>query len=61
MVSAQRPRPHRSAMLLAIVAVLVILWLIGAVTNVVGGLIHIVLAVALVVLVMQFLNGRRTT
>ena len=47
-------------MLPAIVAVLVILWLIGAVTNVVGGLIHIVLVVALIVLVLQFLNGRRT-
>jgi hypothetical protein len=48
-------------MLLAIVAILVILWLIGAVTNIVGGLIHIILVVAVIVLIAQFLNGRRTT
>jgi hypothetical protein len=46
-------------MLFAIVAILLILWLIGAITNVAGGLIHLILVVAVIVLVVQFLNGRR--
>ena len=57
--SPHRPACDGPAMLMAIIAILVILWLIGLVTNVVGALIHIVLAVALVVLAVQFLNGRR--
>ncbi len=47
-------------MLLTIVAVLAVLWLLGFVTNIVGGLIHLVLVVALIVLAYNFLSGRRT-
>ena len=47
-------------MLWAIVGILVLLWLIGFATNAVGGLIHLVLVVAAIVLVYQFLTGRRT-
>lgn len=47
-------------MLLTIVAVLVVLWLLGFVTNIVGGLIHLVLVVALIVLAYNFLTGRKT-
>jgi Family of unknown function (DUF5670) len=46
-------------MILTIFAVLVILWLLGFVTNIVGGLIHVVLVVALIVLAYNFLSGRR--
>lgn len=46
-------------MLLTIVGILVLLWLIGLVTNVVGGIIHAVLVIALIVLAVQFLQGRR--
>ena len=46
-------------MLWTILAVLLILWLIGFATNV-GGLIHILLVVALVILLIQLLTGRRT-
>ncbi len=47
-------------MLWTLLAVLVILWLLGFATNVVGGLIHLLLVVALIVLVYQLLVGRRT-
>jgi hypothetical protein len=47
-------------MLWTIFAVLVILWLLGFVTNIAGGLIHILLVVALIVLAYNFLVGRRT-
>lgn len=46
-------------MLWAIFVVLLILWLLGFTTAVVGNLIHIILVVALVVLVLQLLSGRR--
>ena len=47
-------------MLWAIVAILVLLWLVGFAANVAGGLIHLVLVVAVLVLAYQFLSGRRT-
>ena len=46
-------------MLWTIFAVLVVLWLLGFVTNIAGGLIHLVLVVALIVLAFNFLSGRR--
>jgi hypothetical protein len=42
-----------------IVAILIILWLLGFALNVVGGLIHILLVIALIVIVYQLLTGRR--
>ena len=47
-------------MLWTLLAVLVVLWLLGFATNAVGGLIHLLLVIALIVLVVQFLSGRRT-
>jgi hypothetical protein len=47
-------------MLWAIVGILVLLWLVGLVANVAGGLIHVVLVLAVIVLAYQFLSGRRT-
>ncbi len=42
----------------AIVAVLVILWLAGFVLDVVGGLIHIILVVAIVVAIVAFIRKK---
>jgi hypothetical protein len=42
-----------------VLVVLVVLWLIGLVANVGGGLIHLLLVVALIVLVYNLLVGRR--
>ncbi|GLK55437.1 hypothetical protein JOD31_000357 [Methylopila capsulata] len=48
-------------MLWTIIAVLVVLWILGfGVFHVAGGLIHLLLVVAAVVLVLQLINGRRT-
>jgi hypothetical protein len=46
-------------MLWTIVVLLLILWLLGFTLHVAGGLIHILLVVALVVIVLQLLTGRR--
>jgi hypothetical protein len=46
-------------MLYTIVVVLVILWLLGFSLHVAGGLIHLILVVALIILVVQLLTGRR--
>ncbi len=47
-------------MLWTIVAVLLILWLLGFSMSIGGGLIHILLVVALVVIVINLLSGRRS-
>lgn len=47
-------------MLRTIVVVLLILWLLGFSLHVAGSLIHLLLVVALVVLVIHLVSGRRT-
>ena len=46
-------------MLWTILVIILILWLVGFLAKVGGGLVHILLVVALVVLVIQLLTGRR--
>ena len=46
-------------MLWTIVVILLVLWLLGFTLHVAGGLIHILLVIALVVIVIQLLTGRR--
>lgn len=46
-------------MLWTIVAVLLILWLLGFGLHIGGGLVHILLVVALIVVVFNLLSGRR--
>jgi hypothetical protein len=47
-------------MLETIAVVLLILWLLGLVSSyTMGGLIHILLVIALVVIVLRFVQGRR--
>lgn len=48
-------------MLWTILVVLLILWLLGLVTSyTMGGFIHILLVIALILLVVQLVTGRRT-
>lgn len=47
-------------MLWTILAILFALWLLGLIAHVGGGLIHLLLVVALVVFVVNLLTGRRT-
>ena len=46
-------------MLWTIVVLLLVLWLLGFTMHVAGGLIHILLVVALVVIVLRLLTGSR--
>ena len=46
-------------MLWTILVILLVLWLLGFLTSIGGGLIHILLVIALIVLVVQLLSGRR--
>ena len=43
-----------------VVVVLVVLWLLGFVLNIGGGLIHILIVIAVIVLLYNLLVGRRT-
>ena len=47
-------------MLWTILMVVLILWLLGLIANVGGGLIHLLLVVAAVILIIELLTGRRT-
>jgi len=46
-------------MLYTIALILLILWLLGFSFHVAGGLIHIVLVIAIILFVLQLLTGRR--
>lgn len=47
-------------MLWTIVVVLLILWLLGFSLHIAGGLVHVLLVVALIVVIFNLLSGRRT-
>lgn len=52
--------PGDTLMLETVIVVLVVLWLLGMVSSyTMGGLIHALLVIALVVIVIRFLQGRR--
>lgn len=47
-------------MLWTVIAVLLVLWLLGMVTSTtMGGLIHVLLVIALIVVVFRLVSGRR--
>ena len=46
-------------MLWTIFVILIILWLLGFALKVGGGLIHLILVIALIILVVQLITGRR--
>jgi len=46
-------------MIWTIIFLLLVLWLLGFALDVAGGLIHILLVVALVIIVMRLLTGRK--
>ncbi|HMF56764.1 MAG TPA: lmo0937 family membrane protein [Pyrinomonadaceae bacterium] len=48
------------AMLWTILVILLVLWLVGLIGHIGGGLIHLLLVVALIVFVINLLTGRRT-
>ena len=50
---------ERNTMLWTIIVILVVLWLLGFLGHVGGGLIHLLLVVAVVVLIINLIQGRR--
>lgn len=46
-------------LLSTIVVILVILWLLGFSLNLVGGLIHILLVIAIIVILIRIIQGRK--
>jgi len=47
-------------MLYSIPVVLIILWLLGLVTSTtIGGFVHVLLVIAIIVILLQVINGRR--
>jgi hypothetical protein len=46
-------------MIWTILAILLVLWVVGFAADVAGGLIHLLLVIAAVVLLVKFLTGRR--
>lgn len=47
-------------MLLLVAGVLALLWMVGLIGDLGGNLIHLLLVVALVVFIVQFVSGRRS-
>ena len=46
-------------MLWTIVVILVVLWLLGFLTHVGGGLIHLILVIAVIIVIINLVQGRR--
>ena len=56
----QGVQPQEATMLWTIFVILLVLWLLGVVTSyTLGGFIHVLLVVAVVLAIMQLLQGRR--
>jgi len=55
----RRRRIEGEPMLWTIFVIILVLWLLGFSFHIAGGLIHILLVVALIVLVINLLSGRR--
>jgi len=58
-VNPLRVSPRRLAMLYTIAVVLIVLWALGLVSSVtMGGLIHVLLVIAVVVILLRVISGR---
>jgi hypothetical protein len=51
--------PNMTAMLWTIVVILVVLWALGLFTHVAGGLFHLLLVIAVILIVVNLVRGRR--
>ena len=60
LVSIVQPIRKGSAMLFTIAVILVILWLLGMVTSyTMGGLLHVLLVIAVIAVLFRILSGRK--
>jgi low affinity Fe/Cu permease len=59
-VNKEQNKPKEKHMLYTIAVVLIVLWLLGMVTSyTMGGLIHILLAIAVIMILVNLISGRR--
>ncbi len=47
-------------MLWTILVILLVLWLLGLIAHIGGGLIHLLLVIALIIFIINLVSGRRT-
>jgi hypothetical protein len=59
-VAGGKNRIEENSMLWTIIVILLVLWLLGLIGNIGGGLIWLLLVIAAIVLLFQLLSGRRT-
>jgi hypothetical protein len=59
-VLAREQEQKEPKMLWTILVIVLVLWLLGLIGSIGGGLIHLLLVVAAIVLLAQLLTGRRT-
>jgi hypothetical protein len=59
-VSGGKQPIEENSMLWTIIVILLVLWLLGLIGNIGGGLIWLLLVIAAIVLLFQLLSGRRT-
>jgi hypothetical protein len=50
---------NKEASMLTIVGILIVLWILGLIAHVGGGLIHLLLVIALVLFIYNLITGRR--
>jgi hypothetical protein len=53
-------QPKETSMLWTIIVILVVLWLLGFIGHVGGGLIHLLLVIAVIVFIINLIQGRRS-
>jgi hypothetical protein len=57
----EQNKPKEKHMLYTIAVVLIVLWLLGMVTSyTMGGFIHILLAIAVIMILVNLISGRKT-
>jgi hypothetical protein len=50
---------RKDTMLWTIIVILVVLWLLGFIAHVGGGLIHLLLVIAVIIVIINLIQGRR--
>jgi predicted membrane-bound spermidine synthase len=57
---ARRLTPEKTAMLYTLAFILLVLWLLGLITGAtMGGFIHILLVIAIVIILLRIISGRK--
>jgi hypothetical protein len=60
-VESRKQKPKENIMLWTITVILLVLWLLGMVTSyTLGGMLHILLVVAVIMAIVSLVSGRRT-